>query len=285
MIICFFLWGSDKVWLSCSCIQITINFTFYFNRLKRLVGSEEYIYGRNSVLEYVQQKPENVTKIYIQQRLHGKAVHELERQASSCRIPVQRVPGKKLAELVGAVNDQGVVASVSPASYIELEDWLETIHPARNPVIIALDEIEDPHNFGAIIRTAVASGMDAIMVSKHRQATLSGGVMKASAGAMLRLPVIRVVNMNQALRKLKESGFWICGTDMAAKQNLWEQNYDMPLVIILGSEDKGIRKKTREHCDMLVRIPMYHEVESLNASVSGALISYEILRQRQSKPE
>ncbi len=249
------------------------------------MDSGEFIYGRNAVMELLEQQPEHIGKLYLRDQLKGKAIKELEQRASSCRIPVQRVPGKKLAELVGSVNDQGVVASVSAATYMELEDWLASVDLSGNPAILALDEIEDPHNFGAIIRSAAAADISAVLVSKHRQAPVSGGVMKASAGAVLRLPIIRVVNLNQALITLKESGFWVCGTDMQGDQTLWEQQFDMPLVVIIGSEDKGIRKKTRDHCDMLVRIPMLNGIESLNASVSGALISYEILRQRQLKPE
>ncbi len=247
--------------------------------------SDGYIYGRNAILEYLEHKPEHISKIYIRQQLQGGTIQEIERQASGNRIPVQRVPGKKLAELVGAVNDQGVAASVSQAGYLELEEWMESVDISRNPVILALDEIEDPHNFGAIVRTALASGMDAVMVPKHRQAPISGGVMKASAGAVLRMPVIRVVNLNQTLKRLKDAGFWICGTDMESRQDFRDQDYNMPLVVLLGSEEKGIRKKTRDHCDFLVYIPMKNDVESLNASVSGALICYEILRQRQAKPE
>ncbi len=246
---------------------------------------DSYIYGRNAVLEYLEHKPEHISKIYLKQQLQGRPVRELEQLASGHRIPVQRVPGRKLADMVGPVNDQGIVAAITPASYVELEDWLEDADISRKPVILALDEIEDPHNFGAVVRTALACGVDAVMVSKHRQATISGGVMKASAGTILRMPVIRVVNLNQALLKLKDAGFWICGTDMEGSLDFRQQDYRMPLVVILGSEEKGIRKKTREHCDMLVHIPMKNRVESLNASVSGALICYEILRQRESEPE
>jgi len=247
--------------------------------------SDSYIYGRNAVLEYLEYKPEHISKIYLKQQLQGRPVRDVEQLASQNRIPVQRVPGRKLADMVGSVNDQGIVAAITPASYIELEDWLEDADVARNPVILALDEIEDPHNFGAVVRTALACGVDAVMVSKHRQATISGGVMKASAGTILRMPVIRVVNLNQALLKLKDTGFWICGTDMEGSRDFRTQDFRMPLVVILGSEEKGIRKKTREHCDMLVHIPMKNKVESLNASVSGALICYEILRQREPEPE
>lgn len=248
------------------------------------MDSEQFIYGRNTILEHLEHKPEYISKIYIRQHLKGKIIQDIEREASSCRIPVQRVPGKKLSLLVGPVNDQGVVASVSETGYLELEDWLAAIDTKDNPVILALDEIEDPHNLGAIIRTALASGIDAIIVPKHRQASLSAGVMKASAGTVLRMPVIRVVNLNQSLTRLKDSGFWVCGTDMKGAVDFRKQNYLMPLVVVIGSEEKGIRKKTSEHCDMLVKIPMANNVESLNASVSAALVCYEILRQRQAEP-
>ena len=249
------------------------------------MDSGDFIYGRNAVMEFLGLKPENVTKLYIRQNLQGKVAYDLEQLASAGRIPVQRVPGKKLADLVGPVNDQGVVAAISEAGYVELEEWLPTVDISTNPVILALDEIDDPHNFGAMIRSAAASGVTAVLVPKHRQAPLTGAVMKSSAGAVLRVPVIRVGNMNQTLQKLKDEGFWICGTDMAAKQTLWQQKYDMPLVVLIGNEEKGIRKKTKEHCDILVSIPMVSGMESLNASVSASLICYEILRQRQSEPE
>ncbi|MDG5766107.1 23S rRNA (guanosine(2251)-2'-O)-methyltransferase RlmB [Balneolales bacterium ANBcel1] len=249
------------------------------------MSTENYIYGRNAVMEFLDSRPEHVTKLYIKQQMQGRTARELEQLASAGRVPVQRVPGKKLFELVGAVNDQGVVAAISEAGYVELDDWLASVEPGTNPVLLALDEIDDPHNFGAIIRSAAAAGAAGVMVPKHRQAPLTGAVMKASAGAVLRLPVIRVGNTNQALEKLKDAGFWVCGTAMDAPATLWEQRYDMPLVVMIGSEDKGIRKKTREHCDMLVRIPMASGIESLNASVSASLLCYEILRQRQPKPE
>ena len=249
------------------------------------MNSEQFIYGRNAVQELLEHRPGNVSKIYIRNNIQGRVIHELLELASSSRVPIQRVPGKKLAEMVGSVNDQGLVASVSEAAYIEMEDWLDATDISLNPVILALDEIEDPHNFGAVVRTALACGIDAVMVPKHRQAPMSGGVFKASAGTILRMPVIRVVNMNQALMTLKKSGFWVLGTDMESGEPYWRQDYNLPLVVVLGSEEKGIRKKTREHCDTFVHIPMLNEVESLNASVSSALISYEILRQRQSKPE
>ncbi len=247
--------------------------------------SEEFIYGRNAVKEFLELRPEHVTKLYLKQSLQGKDIRDLEQDASAGRVPVQRVPGKRLMELVGAVNDQGVVAAISSAGYMDLDDWLDTVDMNHNPILLVMDEIDDPHNFGAMIRSAAATGVSGVIVPKHRQAPLSGAVMKSSAGAVLKIPIIRVGNTNQTLQKLKKKGFWVCGTGMDAKQTLWQQNYNMPLAVIIGSEEKGIRKKTMEHCDMIVRIPMQNNMESLNASVSASLICYEILRQRQTEPK
>ena len=249
------------------------------------MDSEEYIYGRNAVMELLAHRPEQITKLYLRQNLSGRPVAELERRASAARIPVQRVPGRRLAEMVGSVNDQGVVAQISAGRYLELEDWLDQIDMADRPVLLALDEIEDPGNFGAMIRSALACGVDGVLVAKHRQAPLSGGVMKSSAGTVLRMPVIRVVNLNQSLLLLKDKGFWIYGTDMKGTSDYRKQRYDAPMVLVAGNEERGLRKKTRDHCDVLLRIPMLNGVESLNVSVSTALICYEILRNRQVEPE
>ncbi|MDI6401549.1 23S rRNA (guanosine(2251)-2'-O)-methyltransferase RlmB [Balneolaceae bacterium ANBcel3] len=249
------------------------------------MSDNECIYGRNAVREMLTHQPDRVTKLYIREHTKGSTIREIEDLASAGRIPVQTVPGRKLNDLVGSVNDQGVVAMISATPYLSLEEWLETIDTADNPVIIALDEVEDPHNFGAIIRTAAAAGVRGILVPKHRQAPVSGAVMKASAGAAGRIPVIRAGNLKQSLQMLKDAGFWVCGTSMDAKTRFWDQRYDMPLVLVIGGEDKGIRKKTRDYCDMFVHIPMQNQLESLNASVSCALVCYEVLRQRKMKPE
>ncbi len=191
------------------------------------------------------------------------------------------VPGTKLFDLVGKVNDQGVVASVSMAIYIEFEEWLESFKPTNNSAVLLLDEIEDPHNFGAILRTAAAAGIDAIIVPKHRQAPVNATVFKTSAGTAGRIPIVRAVNLNQAILSLKEHKFWIAGLDQTANTLLWEQTFDVPMAFVIGNEGRGMRKKTGEHCDFLLSIPMKNSVESLNASVSAALVCYEWRRQKE----
>lgn len=241
--------------------------------------SESLIYGRHPVEEALKQNPEKVEKIYIRDTAGGGFKQILD-MASANRIPVQRVPGKKLNDLVGPVNDQGVVAQLSAVEYLELDEWLETIDVKTNPVVLIMDEIEDVANFGAILRTAAASGMDAVVVPKHRQAPVNATVYKTSAGTAGMVPIIRVVNINQSIGLLKDTGFWVVGLDQDAKTTLWKQDFNMPLVVIVGSEGKGIRQHTLKLCDFTVSVPMKNNVESLNASVSAALICYEIVKQK-----
>lgn len=246
------------------------------------MSEDQLIFGRHPIEEALQNSPDKIEKIYLKDSAGG-GLSKIITLASENRIPVQRVPGKRLFDLVGPVNDQGVVAQVSMVTYLELEEWLETTDVSTNPVMIALDELEDVANFGAILRTAAAAGIDGVMVPKHRQAPVNATVFKTSAGTAGRIPIIRVTNTNQAIMKLKDAGFWVGGLDAHAKTTIWQQNLDLPLVVIVGSEDKGIRKKTLDHCDFTLSLPMQHDVESLNASVTAALLCYEIVRQKQPK--
>lgn len=240
------------------------------------------LFGRKPVEEALKNNPEKIDKIYIRDSAGG-GLHQIITMASDHRIPVQKVPGNKLNELVGAVNDQGVVAQMSAVQYVEFEDWIENVQTAENPSILILDELEDVSNFGAILRTAAASGINAVIVPKHRQAPVNATVFKTSAGTAGKVPIIRVVNINQTIAKLKDLGFWIVGLDQNSKSDLWKQDLIMPLGIIVGSEGKGIREKTLSHCDFTVKLPMANQVESLNASVSAALICYEVVRQKAAK--
>lgn len=242
--------------------------------------SNEFIYGRNPVEELLKNRADEVEKIYINRKLNKQSFSTILSLASDNRVPVAEVPGSKLYELVGKVNDQGIVAAVSQIQYEEFEEWLERIEPDQNTGILLLDEIEDPHNFGAILRTAAASGMDAVIVPKHRQAPVSAAAYKTSAGTAGRIPIVRAVNLNQAILKLKDNKFWIAGLDMDGDSLLWEQTFDVPMAFVIGNEGRGMRQKTGEHCDFLLSIPMYNGVESLNASVSAALVCYEWRRQK-----
>lgn len=239
--------------------------------------SEEniYIYGRNSLREALTNEAERIEKIFVRKSVHDEQISTIFDMASQHRIPVSHVPGSKLFELVGKVNDQGVVALMSAISYRDFGEWLDEINTDVYPAILLLDEIEDPANLGAILRTAAAAGISAVLVPKHRQAPINATVYKTSAGTAGRIPIVRAGNLNQAILKLKDAGFWIGGLDMQGEQILWDLEVDRPLAFVIGNEGSGISQKTLEHCDYTFKIPMENNVESLNASVSAALLCYE----------
>lgn len=240
-----------------------------------------YIFGIKPVEEQLQSNPKNVDKIYIRKNVTGINLSHIYQYASENRIPITEVPESKLFDLVGRVNTQGIVAGISEINYEEFEEWLENVEPTADTAILLLDEIEDPHNFGAILRTAAASGMAAVIVPKHRQAPVNATVFKTSAGTAGKIPIVRAVNLNQAILQLKENKFWIAGLDQNAKTQIWNQTFDVPMAFVVGNEGRGMRKKTGEHCDFLLSVPMSNNIESLNASVSAALVCYEWRRQKE----
>lgn len=242
--------------------------------------SNIYIYGRRPVEEALANEAERIEKIFVRDTLRDSQLSNIFDLASQHRIPISHVPGSKLYELVGGVNDQGVVALMSKISYQDLGSWLDSVDTADYPAVLLLDEIEDPGNLGAILRTAAAAGISAVLVPKHRQAPVNATVYKTSAGTAGRIPIVRAGNLNQAILKLKDEGFWIGGLDMEGDQELWDLEIDRPLAFVVGSEGGGISQKTLEHCDYRFRIPMENEVESLNASVSAALLCYEWKRKK-----
>lgn len=243
----------------------------------------KYIYGIKPVEEQLQSNPKNIDKIYVRKGMGGPNLSHIYRFASDNRIPVTEVPDSKLTDLVGKANTQGIVAGISEIPYVDFEEWLEEIQPDKNTAILLLDEIEDPHNFGAILRTAAAAGMAAVIVPKHRQAPVNATVYKTSAGTAGKIPIVRAVNLNQAILQLKDNSFWIAGLDQNSESTIWSQTYDVPMAFVIGNEGRGMRQKTGEHCDFLLSLPMSNDVESLNASVSAALVSYEWRRQLEGR--
>jgi len=244
--------------------------------------TDTYIYGIHPVSEALSGKETKVERIYIKEGLRSKAIHTILELASSKRVPVTDIQGRKIHELVGKVNDQGIIARMAETSYLELEDWLPQIDVSANPFIIILDEIEDVHNFGAILRSAAAAGAAGVIVPKHRQAPVNATVYKTSAGTAGKIPIIRVTNVNQTLQTLKDYGFWTAALDHKGTQTIWEIDYNTPMALIIGSEGHGVRKKTLDYSDFILSIPMENGVESLNASVSAALLMFEIQRRKYS---
>ena len=244
---------------------------------------EFYIYGRNPIIDKLTRNADEVSKVYIKEGTNDSQIKHIQHLCSETKVPVSFVPGRKLSEMVGrGVNDQGVVALTSPVAYSDFEDWRKETDPTTNPVILALSEIEDPGNFGAIMRSAAASGVDAILIPKHRQVPITPAVIKTSAGTAGIVPLVRVGNLNQCISELKDSGFWVAGLDSTAESPIWNHDFKRPLVLILGSEGKGIREATLKLCDLRLKIPMMNQIDSLNVAATAAVILFEILRQKQS---
>jgi 23S rRNA (guanosine2251-2'-O)-methyltransferase len=239
-----------------------------------------YIYGKHPVEEALARAPKTVQKIFMKDHLDPKLAAYLKDESAKWKIPLVRADDRKLDLMSGNGVHQGIVALVAPVAFAELKEWIATLDMAANPSCIMLDELEDPHNVGAIIRTAAGLGASGVILGKHNQSQITGTVYKASAGTLGAIPLIRVTNINDAILKLKEAGFWIAGLDAHGKEKLWDATFDSPTCFVIGAEGKGVRAKTLEHCDFLFSVPMDNAVESLNASVTAALALYEWRRGR-----
>ncbi|KJS87158.1 MAG: RNA methyltransferase [Peptococcaceae bacterium BICA1-8] len=237
------------------------------------------IFGRNPVLELLRSN-KSINKILIATGTEKGPMLEIIKLAKQRKIPSQQVERSQLDKMFPGENHQGVAVLVSAADYVEWQDILERAREKKeDPLIIILDEIEDPHNLGAILRTADAAGAHGVIIPKRRAVPLTEGVAKASAGAVEYVPVARVSNIVQTMEQLKKEGCWIVGTSLQGKV-LYEQDLKGPLVIVVGSEGSGLGKLTEEKCDFLVTIPMQGQINSLNASVATGVVLYEALRQR-----
>ena len=200
------------------------------------------------------------------------------------KIVIVEKDKKDMEKIANNKNYQGVIAFVPPFSYCEIEDILEYAKGKNEePFVLILDGIEDPHNLGAIIRTAETAGMHGIIIPKRRSASVNSTVSKVSSGAVEYMKIARVTNITDAIDKLKKEGLWICGTDINTDKNYYNQDLTGPIGIVIGNEGKGISDKVKKNCDFLVKIPMRGRVTSLNASVSTGIIIYEALKQRLQK--
>jgi 23S rRNA (guanosine2251-2'-O)-methyltransferase len=241
-------------------------------------GSGEVIVGRNPILEALD-SGRAVEKVFIQFGLRGPALNSIFKAAKRRGIPIQQAPREKIEQL-GGPDTQGVVALVSATAYLELEELLEQLPKETTPFLLLLDEIEDPHNLGALVRSALCFGIHGTIIPKHHAATVNATTVKTSAGAALSMPIARVANLVQSITQLKEQGYRIIGTDAAGDVVLADADFSGPVALVIGNEGKGLRRLVREHCDVLVKIPMVGSFDSLNASVAGAIVMYEGARRR-----
>ncbi|WP_316572522.1 23S rRNA (guanosine(2251)-2'-O)-methyltransferase RlmB [Neobacillus sp. YIM B06451] len=241
--------------------------------------SEDTIIGKNPVLEALRSK-RDINKILIAEGSQRGQMQQITELAKEANVIVQYVPKKKIDQLADG-NHQGVLAYVAAYQYAELDDLFNAAEKkGEEPFFLILDEIEDPHNLGSMMRTADAVGAHGIIIPKRRAVGLTSTVAKASTGAIEYIPVARVTNLARTIDELKERGVWIAGTDAKGSVDYRQQDFTMPLGLVIGSEGRGMGRLIREKCDFLVHLPMAGKVTSLNASVAGALLMYEVYRRR-----
>ncbi|WP_302801063.1 23S rRNA (guanosine(2251)-2'-O)-methyltransferase RlmB [Mitsuokella multacida] len=244
---------------------------------------DDVLVGRNAVTEALK-SGRGINKLWIASGDREGSVAEIAALAKERGIVVQYVERAKIEALAGGHRHQGVLAYVAPVPYAELEDILKAAEAkGEAPFLVLLDELEDPHNLGALLRTADATGVHGILIPKRRSVSLNATVAKTSAGAVEYVPVARIGNIAQTLKKLKEKGFWVAGADMDGEKAYYEADLTGPLVLVVGSEGKGMSRLTKEACDFIVRMPMVGRINSLNASVAGSILMYESMRQRFQK--
>ena len=238
---------------------------------------ESIIIGRNPVLEALKSN-ETIDTLYISST--GGVISHIVALAKEKNITIKNVSDKKLSSMCDNKSHQGVIATIGSAEYVSLEDILKVSKDkGTSPFIVICDEIEDPHNLGAIIRTCETAGVDGIIIPKRRSATLNATVRKTSAGAVSYVPVARVSNLASAIETLKQNNVWIYGTD-ADGENYTNVDLTGGIALVIGSEGFGMGKLIRDKCDFLLSLPMFDKVNSLNASVAGGIFIYEAVRQR-----
>ncbi|MGY3736435.1 23S rRNA (guanosine(2251)-2'-O)-methyltransferase RlmB [Lactococcus taiwanensis] len=238
----------------------------------------DLIYGLHAVVEAL--NGGLVNKLYIQEDLRGKNVEKVKELARTKKVNISWTPKTELNKLTENGVHQGFMARVSEFAYAELTTILDGLTDRSEATILLLDELTDPHNLGSIARTADATGVDAIIIPKHRAVGITPTAVKASTGALQHVPVVRVTNLSQALDKLKAAGFWIFGTDMdGTPYNQW--NTSGKVALIIGNEGHGIGQNLKKQVDEMVTIPMTGHVQSLNASVAAGILMYEIFKNRK----
>jgi 23S rRNA (guanosine2251-2'-O)-methyltransferase len=240
------------------------------------------IFGINAVSESLKARGRAFEWVGVAKERDDLRLQKLIQECRKNSVPVRFVPRVELDRMAGSGSHQGVVAVTSSKQYNDLDD---IIAAKRGPhsLVVVLDGVEDPHNLGAIMRTADASGVDGIVIPERRAAAVTGTVVKSSAGASEHLPVAKVTNIARTLEDLKAKGLWIVGLDERGKRNYDSVDYNMDCAVVLGAEGKGLHDLVARKCDFLVSIPMLGKVPSLNVSVAAGVVLYETVRQRRGK--
>ncbi|MCM3750160.1 23S rRNA (guanosine(2251)-2'-O)-methyltransferase RlmB [Paenibacillus pasadenensis] len=242
---------------------------------------QDWIAGKHPVLEALRSGRE-LNKIWIADTVQKQSVSPIIAEAKHAGIVVQFVDKRRLDQLGLGVQHQGVVAQAAAYRYAEVDELLARAKSSgQTPLLLILDEIEDPHNLGSILRTAECTGVHGVIIPKRRAAGLTATVWKTSAGAAEHVPVARVTNLAQTIEMLKQEGIWIAGADVSASGDVYRTDFNLPLALVIGNEAKGMGRLIREKCDFLVKLPMLGQLNSLNASVAAGVLMYEVVRQRR----
>ena len=250
------------------------------------MSSPELVYGRHAVLAVLQARPGDIHELWLQSGKEGEPADPLLARARELRIPVQHVDASVLRRHTRDAVHQGVAARIRPKasrSEGDLSALLEQdIDSAR---FLVLDGVTDPHNLGACLRVAEASGVRAVIVPARNQARLTGGALKSASGSAERIPLVRVSNLARSLEQLKKAGVWLYAATADSDSNLWDTPFRLPWAVVVGGEGGGIRARTRELCDFRTGIPMHGEVESLNVATACSVLLFEADRQSRAGPE
>jgi 23S rRNA (guanosine2251-2'-O)-methyltransferase len=238
------------------------------------------IIGRKPILEALN-SDEEIEQVYILYGQQGGIINAIRIAAKKRGIKCNQIPLERFKTYSPDKNAQGVIALKQDFKFSSLDEILFVAKKTPLPLVLILDEIQDPHNVGAILRSAECSGVNGVVLTKHNSATITSTVSKVSAGATEHLKICQVNNLSQTIDELKEKGYWIVGSSLENAKNYTEVDYKIPIALIVGNEEKGIRKLTASKCDFLVKIPMSGKIQSLNVSVATGILLFEILRQRQ----
>ena len=248
-----------------------------------MANEENIVFGINAVREKLRASTKDVLEILVADSSDRVALRQIREDAERLGLRITRVPFKTLDQFVGGLKHQGVVARLEPHRYAEFaEVFQEVSNSAVASWILILDGLTDPRNFGALLRTAEAVGITYVIIPKDRSVDVNSIVARTSAGATHHLKIAKVTNLRRAIGELKDHGYWIVGLDSKSKESIYDRIFPKRLAIVLGSEGKGVRPVNSRECDFLVSIPMLGKIESLNVSVAGAVVLYELLRQSRS---
>ena len=243
-------------------------------KLTKIVG----IHAAQSAFMY---SPQKITRVWLNTERSDKRLETLLETLAELNVPTEKVDRKKLDKLADGMNHQGVVLEVSlPEELSENELKTAVEHLTETALFLVLDNVQDPHNLGACLRTADATKVHGIIITKDNAVGITPTVCKVASGAAETVPVYMVTNLARTLRWLKSEGLWIIGTAGEAQQTIYQTDFTVPMALVIGAEEKGMRRLTREQCDLLVKLPMLGTVESLNLSVATGVLLYETLRQR-----